>query len=134
MAPIVDGTALPEALAALPKPTLFITVPRGLQNETPGLFGPAHLQTLLDCFPQVRHVALDDLNHYTVVMSPCVPGLGGDAGASGTGVKKPSELCVVDHLAVSRTRQVSGSHVCLVRGGWTEYVVRYYINEDVGGF
>lgn len=63
------GTALPDALAALSKPTLFITVPRGLQNETPGLYAPAHLQKLLGTFPQVRHVRLDDLNHYTVVMS-----------------------------------------------------------------
>jgi pimeloyl-ACP methyl ester carboxylesterase len=63
------GTTLPDALAALSKPTLFITVPRGLQNETPGLYAPAHLQALLEAFPQVRHVALDDLNHYTVVMS-----------------------------------------------------------------
>ncbi|WP_298868566.1 alpha/beta hydrolase [uncultured Microbacterium sp.] len=63
------GTLLPEALAALSKPTLFITVPRGLQNETPGLYPPAHLADLLTAFPQVRHVHLDDLNHYTVVMS-----------------------------------------------------------------
>lgn len=63
------GTALPDALAALQKPTLFITVPRGLQNETPGLYAPAHLQKLLGTFPQVRHVRLEDLNHYTVVMS-----------------------------------------------------------------
>lgn len=63
------GTALPDALAALSKPALFITVPRGLQNETPGLYSPAHLKRLLAAFPQVQHVALGDLNHYTVVMS-----------------------------------------------------------------
>jgi len=63
------GTLLPEALASLAKPALFITVPRGLQNETPGLYAPAHLQKLLETFPQVRHVTLADLNHYTVVMS-----------------------------------------------------------------
>lgn len=63
------GTTLPDALSALSKPTLFITVPRGLQNETPGLYGPAHLRQLLESFRQVRHIALDDLNHYTVVMS-----------------------------------------------------------------
>lgn len=63
------GTALPEALAALSAPTLFITVPRGLQNETPGLYAPAHLEKLLAAYPTVRHVHLDDLNHYTVVMS-----------------------------------------------------------------
>jgi len=63
------GTTLADALAALSTPTLFVTVPRGLQNETPGLYAPGHLQKLLEAFPQVRHRALDDLNHYTVVMS-----------------------------------------------------------------
>lgn len=63
------GSALPEALAGLVHPTLFITVPRGLQNEDPGLYPPAHLARLLERFPAVRHVHLDDLNHYTVVMS-----------------------------------------------------------------
>ncbi|UNK69488.1 alpha/beta hydrolase [Microbacterium sp. H1-D42] len=62
------GSVLPEALAALPASTLFISVPRGLQNETPGLYPPAHLQRLLAQYPAVRHVHLDDLNHYTVVM------------------------------------------------------------------
>lgn len=62
------GATLPEALAGLSTPTLFITVPRGLQNETPGLYPPAHLERVLAEYPAVRHVHLDDLNHYTVVM------------------------------------------------------------------
>lgn len=63
------GALLPQALASLSKPTLFITVPRGLQNEVPGLYAPAHRESILTGLPQVRHVHLDDLNHYTVVMS-----------------------------------------------------------------
>lgn len=63
------GTDLPEALAALQHPTLLLTVRRGLQNETPGLYAPEHLRKLLAERPQVRHVELADLNHYTVVMS-----------------------------------------------------------------
>ncbi|WP_256971563.1 alpha/beta hydrolase [Microbacterium esteraromaticum] len=63
------GTALPDALAALPASTLFITVPRGLQNEEPGLYPPAHLATLISTYPRVRHEHLDELNHYTVVMA-----------------------------------------------------------------
>ncbi|WP_036279897.1 alpha/beta fold hydrolase [Microbacterium sp. CH12i] len=63
------GSALPAARAALQHPTLFITVPRGLQNETPGLYPPAHLDRLLTAYPSIRHQHLDDLNHYTVVMS-----------------------------------------------------------------
>lgn len=63
------GAALPAALAGLRHPTLLLTVPRGLQNETPGLYPAAHLETLLRDHPGIRHVALPDLNHYTVVMS-----------------------------------------------------------------
>ncbi|MEJ1921365.1 alpha/beta hydrolase [Microbacterium sp. KHB019] len=63
------GSALPEALAALTVPTLFITVPRGLQNETPGLYPAGHREKLLAEHPDIRHRHLDGLNHYTVVMS-----------------------------------------------------------------
>lgn len=66
------GSALAEALTALPKlgkPTSFITVPRGLANEAPGLYAPEYLAGLLEKLPCVEHTRLDDLNHYTVVMS-----------------------------------------------------------------
>ena len=63
------GSTLQGALSRLRVPTTLVTVPRGLQNETPGLYPPVHLDTLLARYPQVEHVALDDLNHYTVVMS-----------------------------------------------------------------
>ncbi|MGP6171292.1 alpha/beta fold hydrolase [Microbacterium sp. A196] len=63
------GSALTESLADLRHPTLFVTVPRGLQNEEPGLYPPAHRQRLLDAFPDLVHQHIDDLNHYTIVMS-----------------------------------------------------------------
>lgn len=63
------GSAMPAALSALAHPTLFITVPRGLQNEVPGLYPPAHLAKLLAASPSIEHEHLEDLNHYTVVMS-----------------------------------------------------------------
>lgn len=66
------GTELAAALAALPsfgKPVDLITVPRGLLDEVPGLYPDEHLAGLLRALPSVRHAALDDLNHYTVVMS-----------------------------------------------------------------
>lgn len=71
------GTALfaaLEALDAFPGQVELITVPRGLQNETPGLYAPAFLEKLLSTYQSVRHVYFDDFNHYTVVMS--------DAGAA----------------------------------------------------
>lgn len=66
------GTTLAEALDALStfgKPIQLVTVPRGLQNETPGLYPPAHLARLLEQYPCVEHEFFDGLNHYTVVMS-----------------------------------------------------------------
>ncbi|GAA5199217.1 alpha/beta hydrolase [Microbacterium jejuense] len=64
------GTALPDALAGLRHPTRLLTVPRGLQDEPPGLYAPAHLDRLLAEYPDVRHERIDGLNHYTIVMSP----------------------------------------------------------------
>jgi len=64
------GSALPDALAGLRHPTLFLTVPRGLQDETPGLYGPAHLARVLAAAPSVHHRFVDGFNHYTIVMSP----------------------------------------------------------------
>ncbi|RKQ94984.1 pimeloyl-ACP methyl ester carboxylesterase [Mycolicibacterium mucogenicum 261Sha1.1M5] len=66
------GTTLTGALAALPGfpgPVDLVTVPNGLLDERPGLYPPRHLAALLAALPNVRHTELDDLNHYTVVMS-----------------------------------------------------------------
>ncbi len=64
------GTALPAALAAPGPPTRLVTVPRGLQNEPPGLYSPAHLEQVLAAHPGVAHTRREEFNHYTVVMSP----------------------------------------------------------------
>ncbi len=63
------GSSLPEALADLQHPTALITVPRGLQNEEPGLYAPPYLEGILAEYPSVEHTRLGDLNHYTIVMS-----------------------------------------------------------------
>ncbi|WP_342664738.1 alpha/beta hydrolase [Microbacterium luticocti] len=64
------GTALPDALSRLRHPTRLVTVPRGLQDETPGLYPPAHRERVLAQHPGIRHTHLDGFNHYTIVMSP----------------------------------------------------------------
>ncbi|MEV4688659.1 alpha/beta hydrolase [Microbacterium sp. LWH3-1.2] len=64
------GTSLPAALAGLQHPTRLITVPRGLQNEPPGLYAPEHLDRLLAEHPAVEHERVEGFNHYTIVMSP----------------------------------------------------------------
>lgn len=81
------GRDLPDALDALAdckKPVVFVSVPRGLRDETPGLYAPDYLERVLGEYPAVRHVALTDLNHYTVVM--------GEAGAAALGEVLRTEL------------------------------------------
>jgi lipase len=64
------GTALPEALANLAHPTVFASVPLGLQAEPPGLYPAEYLEEVLAALPQVRHLRIPDLNHYTIIMGP----------------------------------------------------------------
>lgn len=47
----------------------FCTVPRGLQDEEPGLYAPAYIEQLCAAHPALDHRRFDDLNHYTLVMS-----------------------------------------------------------------
>jgi len=63
------STTVPDALAGLRHPTSFVTVPRGLQGEEPGLYPSAHLEALLAAHPDIAHERWDEFNHYTVVMS-----------------------------------------------------------------
>ncbi|WEG07441.1 alpha/beta fold hydrolase [Microbacterium horticulturae] len=64
------GSAVPDALGRLRHPTRLLTVPRGLQDEEPGLYAPAHLNRLLADHPAVEHRRIGGFNHYTIVMSP----------------------------------------------------------------
>ncbi|GAA1914440.1 hypothetical protein GCM10009775_03810 [Microbacterium aoyamense] len=68
------GSTLTDAVAGLRHPARFLTAPRGLQNEEPGLYSPRYLEEVLAASPEVAHERLDGLNHYTIVMS--------DAGAA----------------------------------------------------
>jgi len=66
------GTAIGDALHALPtfaKPIVLMTVPRGLQDEPPGLYPSDRVATLLRQLPQIEHVPVEGFNHYTIVMS-----------------------------------------------------------------
>ncbi|MBF4560633.1 alpha/beta hydrolase [Microbacterium sp. VKM Ac-2870] len=62
-------STLRDALDVLSVPTTLVTVPRGLQDETPGLYPPAHLAAQLQACPSVAHIAWPEFNHYTVVLS-----------------------------------------------------------------
>ncbi|GAA1962014.1 hypothetical protein GCM10009816_24830 [Microbacterium aquimaris] len=86
-ADMTGGTTLGAALRALSHPTVFLSVPRGLQNEEPGLYPPAHLDTVLAAHPDIEHRRVDGFNHYTVVMS--------DAGADVVAGILRAELALV---------------------------------------
>ncbi|QAY61087.1 alpha/beta fold hydrolase [Microbacterium protaetiae] len=64
------GTAVPDALARMRHPARLFTVPRGLQDEPPGLYAPAYLDRLLADNPALAHRRIEGFNHYTIVMSP----------------------------------------------------------------
>jgi lipase len=69
----MNGSTLPGALGRLRHPTRLLTVPRGLQDEPPGMYAPAHLERMLATASAVRHERIEGFNHYSIVMS--------DAGA-----------------------------------------------------
>ena len=62
-------TVVTDALAALRHPVRFVSVPRGLQDEPPGLYAADRLPGLLAEYPSVTAERWDGFNHYTVVMS-----------------------------------------------------------------
>lgn len=60
----------PDAVRAEGQPSvLFCTVPRGLQDEEPGLYAPDHVERLLAQHPVLEHHRFEGLNHYSVVMA-----------------------------------------------------------------
>ncbi|QKJ19209.1 alpha/beta fold hydrolase [Microbacterium hominis] len=63
------GEALPAALGALRHPTVLLTVPRGLQDEPPGLYSADYLDGILGAFGAVAHRRIPGFNHYTIVLS-----------------------------------------------------------------
>lgn len=62
-----------EALASVRVPIDFLRAPRGLVNESPGLYPDAVLSAALEIAPGIRVHDVEDVNHYTIVMT--------DAGA-----------------------------------------------------
>ncbi len=64
-----SGTAVIDALAALRHPTVLLTAERGLLDQVPPLYSRERLPGLLGAYPGLRHEAVDDVNHYTIVLS-----------------------------------------------------------------
>lgn len=62
------GTALAGALARLRHPTLLLTAPRGLLDETPGLYEAGRLAEMLEGFDLITAREVEDVNHYTITL------------------------------------------------------------------
>ncbi|WP_308468296.1 alpha/beta hydrolase [Rathayibacter soli] len=64
-----EGDGYAQAVAALSPPLEFLHSPRGLLNETPPLYPDDRLAELARLFPALRVHEVDDVNHYTILMS-----------------------------------------------------------------
>ena len=64
-----DSQDLKRFLDDFSAPVTFIRAPRGLLNETPGLYSNDLMKDVLASNPNVRDVLIDDVNHYTLSTS-----------------------------------------------------------------
>jgi len=71
---LYGGESVLSALVALRQQVTLLTAPRGLLNQTPGLYGPSEVERWKAELPALTIREVPDVNHYTIVM--------GAAGAS----------------------------------------------------
>jgi pimeloyl-ACP methyl ester carboxylesterase len=65
---LFDGEPVLAALAELKHPVTLLTAPRGLFNQTPGLYSPGEVERWGAELPAVTIREVPDVNHYTIVM------------------------------------------------------------------
>lgn len=65
---LYGGESVLAALAGLRQPTTLMTAPRGLLNQTPGLYSPSEVERWRAELPAVTIREVPDVNHYTIVM------------------------------------------------------------------
>jgi pimeloyl-ACP methyl ester carboxylesterase len=65
---LVDGDSLVRALANLRHPASWLVAPRGLMDEVPPLYPEVARAKWTSEHPELELVAIDDVNHYTIVM------------------------------------------------------------------
>lgn len=63
------GTALPEALANLRHPTVFLRAERGILDQPKGLFDPDWVVQCKEQLPGLQTEDVLGVNHYTIIMS-----------------------------------------------------------------
>lgn len=64
------GETPARAIDGVHAPVSLVWAPRGLQDETPGLYTRTELDGWAARWPAVAMRPVDDVNHYTIVMSP----------------------------------------------------------------
>ena len=62
------GEVAPVALAELRQPITLLTAPRGLLNQTPGLYAASEIARWRAELPALTIREVPDVNHYTIVM------------------------------------------------------------------
>jgi pimeloyl-ACP methyl ester carboxylesterase len=65
---LYGGEFVLTAIAELRQPVTLMTAPRGMLNETPGLYSPSEVERWKAELPDVTIRAVPDVNHYTIVM------------------------------------------------------------------
>lgn len=63
------GTAIVDALTHLRHPTVWLTAERGLLDQLPALYAAERIPGLRAAHPGLEHVAVPDVNHYTIALS-----------------------------------------------------------------
>jgi lipase len=63
------GESLLRALDELAHPTTFVSAPRGLMDEVPPLYPAEAIGRWSAKLPQIKVLAVEEVNHYTIVMS-----------------------------------------------------------------
>lgn len=67
---LYGSEAVVASIAQLPPETTLLTSPRGLQNQTPGLYSPEQIDEWAGALPGLAIDEIEDTNHYTIIMSP----------------------------------------------------------------
>lgn len=65
---LVDGDSVLHALEHLRHPVSWFLAPRGLMGEVPPLYPDAARELWSTRYPQLEVVALEDVNHYTIIL------------------------------------------------------------------
>jgi lipase len=65
---LYDEESVLAALSELKQPVVLLTAPRGLLNQTPGLYRPSEIERWKIELPAMTIREVPDVNHYTIVL------------------------------------------------------------------